>query len=61
MLTLIATGKTNPEIADALVVSIRTVTTHVTNIFSKIKVTNRTEAATYATRHGLIQKFQDPP
>ena len=51
---LIALGKSNPEIAEELVVSVRTVTTHVTNIFGKINTTNRAEAATYATRHGLV-------
>ena len=54
VLRLIALGKSNPEIAQELVVSIRTVTTHVSNIFSKINATNRAEAATYATRHGLV-------
>ena len=55
VLRLIASGKSNPEIADKLVVSVRTVTTHVTNIFGKANLTNRAEAATYAIRHGLIQ------
>ncbi len=54
VLRFIALGKSNPEIADELIVSIRTVTTHVTNIFGKINATNRAEAATYATRHGLV-------
>lgn len=50
---LIAAGRTNPEIADQLIVSVRTVSTHVTNILTKIGAANRTEAATYATRHDL--------
>lgn len=54
VLALIAHGKSNPEIAQELVVSIRTVTTHVSNIFSKINAANRAEAATYAIRHGLV-------
>jgi DNA-binding NarL/FixJ family response regulator len=54
VLLLIAQGRSNPEIAQELVVSIRTVTTHVSNIFSKINAANRAEAATYAIRHGLI-------
>ncbi len=49
-----ALGKSNPEIGQELVVSIRTVTTHVTNIFGKINASNRAEAATYAARNGLI-------
>jgi ATP/maltotriose-dependent transcriptional regulator MalT len=54
VLRLIAQGRSNPEIAQELVVSIRTVTTHVSNIFSKINAANRAEAATYAIRHGLM-------
>ena len=53
VLRLIAAGRSNPQIAGELVVSIRTVTTHVTNIFSKIGAANRAEAATYAIRQGL--------
>jgi DNA-binding CsgD family transcriptional regulator/tetratricopeptide (TPR) repeat protein len=54
VLVLIARGRSNPEIARELVVSIRTVTTHVSNIFNKINAANRAEAATYAIRHGLM-------
>jgi DNA-binding CsgD family transcriptional regulator len=54
VLRLIAQGRNNPEIAQELVVSIRTVTTHVSNIFSKVKAANRAAAATYAIRHGLV-------
>jgi len=53
VLGLLAGGKTNQEIADALVVSLRTVTSHVTNILSKTGCANRTEAAAFAFRHGL--------
>ena len=54
VLRLIATGKSNPEIAEELSVSPRTVTTHVSNIPNKINAVNRAEAATYATRHGML-------
>jgi DNA-binding CsgD family transcriptional regulator len=55
VLRLVAAGKSNREIADWLVISPHTVIRHVSNIFDKIGVANRTEAATYAARHGLIE------
>ena len=45
--------KTNQQIAEELVVSVNTVIRHVSNIFSKTGASNRTEAAAYATRHGI--------
>lgn len=54
VLTLVALGKSNREIADELTISPNTVVSHVSNIFNKIGVANRTEAATYANRHGLL-------
>jgi DNA-binding CsgD family transcriptional regulator/RecA/RadA recombinase len=53
VLRLIAAGKTDRAIAEELIISVRTVTTHVSNILNKAGVANRTEAATYAARHGL--------
>ena len=53
VLRLIAEGKSNREIADALVISINTVTNHVKSILSKTGTTNRTEASAYAHRHGI--------
>jgi DNA-binding CsgD family transcriptional regulator len=55
VLRLIAAGKSNPEIAGALDISINTVYRHVNHVFIKINVGNRVEAATYAHRHGLIE------
>ena len=54
VLRLLAAGKSNPEIAEALVISRNTVYRHTSHIFTKLGVTNRTEAATYAQRHGLV-------
>ena len=54
MLGLVAAGKTDREIAEELVISIRTVTTHVGNILNKTGTTNRTEAAAYADKQGLV-------
>jgi len=48
ILGLIANGRTNQEIADALFVSINTVKTHVGNIFVKLEVSNRTGAVSQA-------------
>ena len=53
VLRLVAAGKSNQDIANELFISIHTVVRHVSNIFSKTGSANRTEAATYATRHGL--------
>jgi DNA-binding CsgD family transcriptional regulator len=53
VLRLVAAGKSNAQIADELVISQNTVIRHVSNIFAKIGAENRTEAASYAHRHGL--------
>ena len=53
VLQLIAAGKTDREIADELFISVRTVGYHVGNILNETTSTNRTEAATYASRNGL--------
>ena len=54
VLRLLAAGKSNRGIADALFISLNTVTTHVRNILTKTGCTNRTEAAAYALHHGLL-------
>lgn len=54
VLRRLAAGKSNPEIAEALVISLNTVYRHVNHIFNKLGVENRVEAATYAQRHGLV-------
>jgi len=53
VLRLIAAGKTNQEIADALFISLSTVATHVRNIFEKANVANRAEATSFAYRNRL--------
>jgi DNA-binding NarL/FixJ family response regulator len=55
ILRLVAEGKSNPEIAEELYISPRTVSTHISNILNKINAANRIEAASYAHRHGLVQ------
>jgi two-component system, NarL family, response regulator LiaR len=49
----IASGKNNQEIADSLGIGIKTVKTHVSNIFMKLGVLDRTQAAIFAIKHGL--------
>ena len=53
ILRQIAQGRSNREIADELVISLRTVATHVANILNKTDSSNRAEAASFATREGL--------
>ena len=53
MIRLLASGKSNQDIAQELVISFHTVTNHVKNILGKTSCSNRTEAAAYAIRHGL--------
>ena len=55
VLRLVAEGKTNHEIASALFRSTNTVANHVRNILAKIDCANRTEAAAFAVRHGLLK------
>ena len=54
MLTLLAAGLANPEIAARLVVSGRTVDNHVAAIFQKLGVPNRAEARAVGIRLGLV-------
>jgi DNA-binding NarL/FixJ family response regulator len=54
VLRLVASGKSNKEIAAALVISEHTVARHVQNIFSKLGVPSRTAAGAYAFEHDLI-------
>jgi two-component system, NarL family, response regulator NreC len=54
VLSLIAQGYTNPEIAERLVVSVRTVETHRSAIHRKVGTTNRAELVRYAREHGLL-------
>jgi DNA-binding CsgD family transcriptional regulator len=53
VLSLLASGQANSEIAAALGVSVHTVERHVANIFAKISVRNRAEATAWALRRGL--------
>jgi DNA-binding NarL/FixJ family response regulator len=53
VLALVADGRSNRQIGEALYISDRTVARHLTNIFHKIDVTSRTQAARYAIDRGI--------
>jgi len=53
VLSLIAQGRSNGEIADRLVLSQKTVRNHVSNIFSKLQVADRAQAIIRAREAGL--------
>jgi DNA-binding CsgD family transcriptional regulator len=54
VLRLVAAGRSNAQIGEALVISASTVAKHVTSILAKTESANRVEAAAYAHRHGLV-------
>jgi DNA-binding NarL/FixJ family response regulator len=60
ILELIAQGMSNPEIARKLTISMKTVRNHVSNIFNKLQVTDRVQAAIRAREAGLGQEGAKP-
>ena len=55
IVTLVAQGLTNKELADRLCISQATVRTHLTSIFLKLGVCNRLKLVVYAYEHGLAE------
>jgi HD-GYP domain-containing protein (c-di-GMP phosphodiesterase class II) len=55
VLGLLARGRTNRQIAEALVVSLKTVDAHVQHVYAKAGVTTRAGATLFATHYGLVQ------
>ena len=54
VLNLVVQGRSNQQIADALVVSLATVKAHISSILGKLQVSSRTEAIAYAIKHKLV-------
>jgi DNA-binding NarL/FixJ family response regulator len=59
VLPLIAVGHTNREIGEAVFISTKTASTHVSHVLSKLEVRSRLEAATGAQRLGLLPNTAD--
>ncbi len=55
VLSLVAQGRSNKEIAGLLCIAERTVKTHVSNILSKLQMSDRTQAALFAVKQGLVR------
>jgi DNA-binding NarL/FixJ family response regulator len=55
VLTLVAAGKSNRAIGGELFISEKTVARHVSNIFTKLRLSSRSEATAYAYKHGLVR------
>ncbi len=55
VLELVTRGLSNQEIADLLSVGLKTIKSHMTNIFQKLGLENRVQAALYALRHHIVQ------
>ena len=53
VLRLIAAGRTTQEVAEALVLSVRTVERHITHVYEKIRARGRADATAFALKHGL--------
>jgi NarL family two-component system response regulator LiaR len=58
VLRLIAAGKSNAEIAEALVIGESTVKSHISNILKKLHLDDRTQAAVYAWQEGIVRRRQ---
>jgi ATP/maltotriose-dependent transcriptional regulator MalT len=56
VLALVADGRSNKEVAAALTLSEKTIARHLSNIFTKLGVASRTEAARYAYEHDLVSR-----
>jgi NarL family two-component system response regulator LiaR len=56
VLRQVAAGKNNREIAEALVISEKTVKSHISNILGKLHLADRTQAAVYAWQEGIVRR-----
>ena len=60
VLTLVAQGLTNKEIAASLIISEHTARNHVSHILDKLGLTRRSEAAAFAAQRGLLRTDERP-
>ncbi|MGP7817847.1 response regulator [Niallia sp. 01092] len=58
VLMCIGEGMTNQTISEELYIGVKTVKTHVSNILAKLDVSDRTQAAVYANRNGVVKSFK---
>lgn len=56
ILVLLANGKTNEEIAKALYLSLSTIKNHISMLFARLRISNRSQATAFAIKHGLIEE-----
>ncbi len=61
VLRLVARGASNPQIAEALCITVNTVKVHLRNILDKLQLENRTQAAAYAVQSGLVSSLSLDP
>jgi NarL family two-component system response regulator LiaR len=54
VLNLVVQGRSNQQIADAMIISLATVKAHISSILSKLQVSSRSEAISYAIKHKLV-------
>jgi DNA-binding NarL/FixJ family response regulator len=54
VLRLVARGHSNPEIAERLVITRKTASSHIEHIYTKIGVSSRASASLFAAQHGLL-------
>jgi HD-GYP domain-containing protein (c-di-GMP phosphodiesterase class II) len=59
VLVSLARGRSNPQIAEELSISRKTVSSHLEHVYTKLGVSTRTEAALFAMRHGLCEGAAD--
>jgi DNA-binding NarL/FixJ family response regulator len=56
VLQWVAQGASNPQIADALFITVNTVKSHIRHILDKLQLENRTQVAAYAVQSGLLKE-----
>ena len=61
MLSRVARGLSNKDISKELWLSEQTIKFHLTNIYRKLGVANRTEATRYAYQQGLVRPYEEAP